>query len=126
MSFITINNLKYCSYSLNDDKIEVKYCKPQCEDDKLCIPKCCNLWDDVSFANNSVYCVPSLEEKIWMPKIHSDTDYYSRVEVNASQIHFFVNDPSKTDQCTTVRLIQYQHFEYENFAKFSLILFKIY
>jgi hypothetical protein len=67
----------------------------------------------VSFTNNTVNCVPSFEEKVWMPQIHDDKDYYSSIQMTPEQLHFFVNDPSKTDQCTTVRLIQYQHFEYD-------------
>ncbi|OXA56760.1 G-protein coupled receptor Mth2 [Folsomia candida] len=103
----------YCLHSLNEEKIEVKICKPQCESDKLCLPKCCNLWDDVSFTNNTVYCVPSLEEKVWKPEIHDINNYYSKVELVPSNVHFFVSDPSKTAECTTVRLIQYQHFDYK-------------
>lgn len=67
----------------------------------------------VSFTNNTVYCVPSLEEKVWKPEIHDINNYYSKVELVPSNVHFFVSDPSKTAECTTVRLIQYQHFEYE-------------
>lgn len=66
----------------------------------------------VSFVNNTVYCVPSFEEKVWKPEIHDRHDYYTKVAFTPDNFHFYVNDPSKSEStCTTVRLIRYQHFE---------------
>jgi len=98
-------------YSMKEDKIEVDICTPQCETDKLCLPKCCNLWDDVSFRNNTVICVPSLEGKVWHPMISDDNDFSSEVQMDPSKIQYFIRDPSSSRECTIVRLVKYLHFE---------------
>lgn len=98
---------------MGEDKIDVKVCRPDCPRSKLCLPKCCNLWDDVSFQNDTHMCLPSLEEWVWKPEIFEDDGYfYRQKDEELKRIHFFVQDPSRTPNCTVVRLINYQQFEY--------------
>ncbi|ODM98457.1 G-protein coupled receptor Mth [Orchesella cincta] len=104
----------YCFSSMSEDRIDVKICKPDCPRSKLCLPKCCNLWDDVSFQNDTHFCMPSLEDWVWKPEIFEDDGYfYRRKDAELKRIHFFVQDPSRTPNCTVVRLINYQQFDFK-------------
>lgn len=98
--------------SMSEERIDVKICKPECPRSKLCLPKCCNLWDDVSFQNDTHLCMASLEEWVWKPEIYEDDGYfYRQKDEEIKRIHFHLQDPSRTPNCTIVRLINYQHFE---------------